>query len=82
MYCSICETLDTFYTTQINIKNPCVTFKMLVIELLNLINVVGNIFFLDAFLGGEFSAYGIEVCSTVYTIQASNKMAWVSYTVL
>ena len=37
---------------------------MLVIELLNLINVVGNIFFLDAFLGGEFSAYGIEVCST------------------
>ena len=34
---------------------------MLVIELLNLINVVGNIFFLDAFLGGEFSAYGIEV---------------------
>ena len=39
--------------------------QMLVIELLNLINVVGNIFFLDAFLGGEFSAYGIEVCNTV-----------------
>ena len=41
----------------------CLNFKMLVIELLNLINVVGNIFFLDAFLGGEFSAYGIEVCT-------------------
>ena len=40
---------------------------MLVIELLNLINVVGNIFFLDAFLGGEFSAYGIEVRTTDVT---------------
>ena len=39
----------------------CLTLKMLVVELLNLLNVVGNIFFLDAFLGGEFSAYGIQV---------------------
>ena len=41
---------------------------MLVIELLNLINVVGNIFFLDAFLGGEFSAYGIEVNYIPYVV--------------
>ncbi len=35
--------------------------KMLFVEFLNLINVIGNIFFLDAFLGGEFSTYGIRV---------------------
>lgn len=35
--------------------------KMLFIEFLNLINVIGNIFFLDVFLGGEFSTYGVQV---------------------
>ena len=28
--------------------------KMLIIEFINLINVVGQIYFVDAFLGGEF----------------------------
>ena len=35
--------------------------KMLFVDFLNLINVVGNIYFLDAFLGGEFSTYGVKV---------------------
>eukprot|EP00095_Tigriopus_kingsejongensis_P005712 maker-scaffold459_size165548-snap-gene-0.21 protein:Tk05712 transcript:maker-scaffold459_size165548-snap-gene-0.21-mRNA-1 annotation:"innexin inx2" len=30
-------------------------------EILNLINVVGQIFFLDAFLGGQFTEYGTDV---------------------
>ena len=29
-------------------------FKMLIIEFINLVNVVGQIYFVDAFLGGEF----------------------------
>merc|ERR1719228_2631822 len=37
--------------------------KMLVVDFLNLINVVGNIYFVDAFLGGEFTTYGIKVLS-------------------
>jgi len=37
--------------------------KMLIIEFINLINVVGQIYFVDAFLGGEFSTYGIKVLS-------------------
>ncbi len=35
--------------------------KMLFVEFLNLINVVGSIYFVDAFLGGEFSTYGLRV---------------------
>lgn len=35
--------------------------KMLFIEFLNLINVIGNIYFVDVFLGGEFSTYGTKV---------------------
>merc|ERR1719382_1185677 len=35
--------------------------KMLLIDFLNLINVVGNIYLVDAFLGGEFSTYGVKV---------------------
>ena len=35
--------------------------KMLLVDFLNLINVVGNIYLVDAFLGGEFSTYGIQV---------------------
>jgi len=35
--------------------------KMLFIEFLNLLNVIGNIYFVDVFLGGEFSTYGTQV---------------------
>jgi hypothetical protein len=30
-------------------------------ELLLLVNVIGNIYFIDTFLGGEFSTYGLQV---------------------
>ncbi len=35
--------------------------KMLVIEFVNLITVITNIYFIDFFLGGEFSTYGTRV---------------------
>lgn len=34
--------------------------KMLIIEFLNLLNVVGQIYFVDVFLGGEFSTFGMN----------------------
>jgi len=39
--------------------------KMLICELLTLVNVIGNIYFIDTFLGGEFSSYGLQVASFV-----------------
>ncbi len=35
--------------------------KQLFVEFLNLVNVVANIYFVDIFLGGEFSTYGSDV---------------------
>merc|ERR1712142_13352 len=39
--------------------------KMLICELLTLVNVVGNIYLIATFLGGEFSSYGLQVASLV-----------------
>ncbi len=36
-------------------------FKFFFCELLNFVNVVGQIYFMDFFLGGEFTKYGTEV---------------------
>jgi len=36
-------------------------FRFFVCELLNFINVVGQIYFMDMFLGGEFTTYGVDV---------------------
>ena len=35
--------------------------KFFFCECLNLVNVVGQIYFMDLFLGGEFTTYGSEV---------------------
>ena len=35
--------------------------KLLLADLLLGINVIGNIYFIDFFLGGEFSTYGLQV---------------------
>ena len=39
--------------------------QMFLCELLSLLNVILNIVLLDAFLGGEFSSYGLEVLKHV-----------------
>merc|ERR1712165_437149 len=39
--------------------------KFFICELLNFINVVGQIYFMDFFLGGEFTTYGSDVLAMV-----------------
>jgi len=39
--------------------------KLLLADLLLGINVIGNIYFIDFFLGGEFSTYGLQVASFI-----------------
>lgn len=36
-------------------------YKYLLCELMNLVNVIGQIYFVDYFLGGEFTTYGVDV---------------------
>ncbi|XP_040564733.1 innexin inx2 [Lepeophtheirus salmonis] len=36
-------------------------WKMLLVDFLNVVNLIFNIYFVDVFLGGEFSAYGTRV---------------------
>ena len=37
--------------------------KLLLTEFMNLVNVIGNIYFINVFLDGEFTSYGSEVIS-------------------
>ena len=52
--------LANFFNTTLNTHNYW-AIRMFFCELLFLVNVIANIFLIDAFLGGEFSSYGIEV---------------------
>ena len=36
-------------------------YRFFVCEVLNFVNVIGQIFFIDTFLNGEFSTYGLRV---------------------
>ena len=51
--------IDYFTDTRHN--HDSYTFRFFFCELLNFINVVGQIFFMDFFLGGEFTTYGSDV---------------------
>ena len=35
--------------------------RMIVCEILTFLNVLANIYYIDLFLGGEFSTYGLQV---------------------
>ena len=52
--------IDYFTDTRFNNHNSY-TFRFFFCELLNFINVVGQIYFMDFFLGGEFTTYGSDV---------------------
>ena len=41
-------------------KHGLYAAKFFLCEFLNLVNVIGQMFFVDMFLGGEFSKYGME----------------------
>ena len=49
-----------FFTFYHFLWNSLHTFRFFFCELLNLINVIGQIYFVDFFLGGEFSTYGSD----------------------
>ncbi|VEN52273.1 unnamed protein product [Callosobruchus maculatus] len=52
--------LVDYFTTNLHMQN-FYAFRFFICEVLNFINVVGQIFFMDYFLDGEFSTYGSEV---------------------
>ena len=54
--------LAKFFNSTLNTHNYW-AIRMLLCELLFFVNVVFNIFLIDAFLGGEFSTYGLEVAT-------------------
>ena len=56
--------LAKFFNRTLNTHNYW-AIRMLLCELLFLVNVVFNIFLIDAFLGGEFSTFGLEVVNFV-----------------
>lgn len=52
--------LVDYFTTNLHLQN-FYAFRFFICEVLNFINVVGQIFFMDFFLDGEFSTYGSDV---------------------
>ena len=56
--------LASYFVESLNSHNLW-ALKMLFIELLNLINVIANIYLVDIFLDGEFSTYGFEVLNFI-----------------
>ena len=56
--------LAKFFNSTLNTHNYW-AIRMLLCELLFFLNVVFNIFLIDAFLGGEFSTFGLEVVNFV-----------------
>lgn len=52
--------LVDYFTTNLKAQN-FYAFRFFICEVLNFINVVGQIFFMDFFLDGEFSTYGSDV---------------------
>ena len=48
--------------------------RMVFCELLFFLNIVGNIFLMDVFLGGEFSTYGLEVASFVSEVDPEDRV--------
>jgi len=51
----------TDYFTDTRHDHNSYTFRFFFCELLNFVNVVGQIYFMDFFLGGEFTTYGSDV---------------------
>lgn len=52
--------LVDYFATNLHMQN-FYAFRFFICEVLNFINVVGQIFFMDFFLDGEFSTYGSDV---------------------
>ena len=51
------------YFTEKKNNNDWYAARFFFCEVLNFVNVIGQIFFVDFFLGGEFTTYGSDVIS-------------------
>lgn len=60
-----CARLLQFYTERINGPNDIYSFKFFFCELLNLINVVIQMWLTDYFLNGAFKQYGHELLNYI-----------------
>ncbi|CAG9840087.1 unnamed protein product [Diabrotica balteata] len=56
------QLLVDYFTTNLHLQN-FYAYRFFICEVLNFVNVVGQIFFMDFFLDGEFSTYGSDVLS-------------------
>ena len=52
--------LTKYFVSYRNMHNVWAV-KLLIVDFLYLVNIIGNIFFIDVFLQGEFRKYGLEV---------------------
>ncbi|GIY06777.1 innexin inx2 [Caerostris extrusa] len=55
-----CENLVRYFRANMT-NHSAYAFKYLLCEMMNFVNVIGQICFVDYFLGGEFSTYGVHV---------------------
>ena len=67
------KVLANYFVKHLNTHNYW-AFRMVICELLFFLNVVGNIFLMDLFLGGEFSTYGLEVATFVGEVDPQNRV--------
>ena len=73
------RTLAIYFVESLNTHNLW-ALKMLFVEFLNLINCIGNIYFVDVFLGGEFSTYGMDVLRFLEA-DPENRVSWWLYSI-
>ncbi|KFM80961.1 Innexin inx2, partial [Stegodyphus mimosarum] len=55
-----CDQLVTYFRCNMR-QHSSYSYQYLICELMNLVNVTGQIYFVDYFLGGEFTTYGLNV---------------------
>lgn len=52
--------MANYFVESLNTHNLW-ALRMIFVEFINVLNVIANIYFVDVFLGGEFSTYGVRV---------------------
>ena len=57
------EVLVEYFTNDNRHNNDYYAYRFFMCEFLNLVNVIGQIYLMDVFLGGEFTMYGSNVAS-------------------
>ena len=55
------KVLVEYFTNDNRHNNDYYAYRFFMCEFLNLVNVIGQIYLMDLFLGGEFTTYGSDV---------------------